>query len=451
MRVLATVDTVGGVWSYALELARALAPEGVAFHLAAMGAPASEAQRAEAAAAGNVTLHESAYRLEWMPDPWDDVKEAGGWLLELEATLAPDLVHLNGYAHGALPWASPLLVVGHSDVLSWWRAVHREPPPPEWTRYRDAVRRGLHSADLVVAPSAAMLDALRRHYGPLPPSRVIYNGRSPAQATPAEKRPVVLAAGRLWDEAKNLAALAAIAPELPWPVLVAGDEAPPDRRAAEWESGRVADRATIAGADGAGPGRPRGGRAAGDAAAPESHAGRVPCAAPGSSSGPATRTGEQRPAPSSTPPLPHSPIQHLGRLPQDALASEMQTASTFAAPALYEPFGLAALEAGLAGCALVLGDIPSYREIWGDAALRVDPRRPDALRDALLRLIEDEALRREMGERARRRALGFSRDRLGRGYAAAYARLLSLPGRGRRRASWTGAPPPPADESGVAV
>ena len=54
-------------------------------------------------------------------------------------------------------------------------------------------------------------------------------------------------------------------------------------------------------------------------------------------------------------------------------------AGIYALPAVYEPFGLSVLEAALSGCALVLGDIPSLREIWGDAALFVPPSDHEAL------------------------------------------------------------------------
>jgi glycogen synthase len=48
-------------------------------------------------------------------------------------------------------------------------------------------------------------------------------------------------------------------------------------------------------------------------------------------------------------------------------------ASIYALPARYEPFGLSALEAALSGCALILGDIPSLREVWLEAAPYVSP------------------------------------------------------------------------------
>ena len=95
-------------------------------------------------------------------------------------------------------------------------------------------------------------------------------------------------------------------------------------------------------------------------------------------------------------------------------------------PARYEPFGLCALEAGLAGCALVLGDIPSLREVWGGAALYVDPDDEALLERVLNRLIEDAELRDEMSHRARKRAALYTVERMADGYNQLYASLLSV-------------------------
>jgi len=90
-----------------------------------MGGFLKASQAHEAAQISNLTLYESHYKLEWMEDPWTDVEEAGAWLLELAQRVQPDLVHLNNYVHGALPWSVPVLMVGHSCVLSWWQAQRR--------------------------------------------------------------------------------------------------------------------------------------------------------------------------------------------------------------------------------------------------------------------------------------------------------------------------------------
>lgn len=226
-RILMTTDAVGGVWHYALELCRGLREHGVEVLLAAMGPRADADQRADAHALDNVTLHESDYRLEWMDAPWADVDRAAEWLCGLENEFAPDLIHLNGYAHGALAWRAPVVVVAHSCVLSWWRAVRGHEAPAEWQRYRTAVRAGLHAATTVIAPTRAMLASLVRNYGALPRSEVIPNGCSPTHFIAVEKEPFILSAGRLWDEAKNVGQLARVAPTLAWPVRVAGDLQPP--------------------------------------------------------------------------------------------------------------------------------------------------------------------------------------------------------------------------------
>lgn len=223
-----TADTVGGVWTYALELTRALAPHGVRVLLAAMGARLSPDQREQTRKLSNVDVIESDFRLEWMDQPWEDVRRAGDWLLDLEASVKPGLVHLNGYAHGAWPWQAPAVVTAHSCVLSWWRAVKGEAAPPEWDRYRAEVTRGLHAADLVIAPSHAMLRALRECYGALPRATVIANGVRAEAFRSGRKEPFVLSAGRLWDEAKNIAALDRVAGWLPWPIRVAGEQRRPD-------------------------------------------------------------------------------------------------------------------------------------------------------------------------------------------------------------------------------
>lgn len=298
-------------------------------------------------------MFESAYRLEWMAEPWEDVARAGRWLRGLEEQVRPDVVHLNGYAHAALPWCAPTVVVGHSCVLSWWESVHGEAAPPEWGRYCEAVAHGLRSADRVVAPSAAMLEALGRHYGPLPTSRVIPNGRDPSLFAPGAKEEMVLSVGRLWDQAKNTVALAAVAPDLPWPVYLAGEEKHPDG-------------------------------------------------------------GEAR----------HDGVRLLGRLTPRELAPWFARAAVYALPARYEPFGLSAVEAGLAGCALVLGDIPSLREVWGDAAVFVPPDDTAALREALLGLMRDGERRCRLAARARQRALRYTPGRMADGYLRAYGELL---------------------------
>jgi glycosyltransferase involved in cell wall biosynthesis len=368
MKLLLQADAVGSVLEVALELARGLAARGVRVALATEGAPLPPAHRAAVAAVPGLVHHESLYRLEWMEDPWEDVARAGDWLLALERRERPDLVHLSSSAHGALPFHSPRVLLAHSSVLSRHEAVRGTAAPPSWDRYRAAVRAGLQGADALVAPSEAMAHALLRHHGPLPRPRVILHGRDPARYPPGDKLPLVLAAGRLEDEANNAAAVARAAPRCPWPVAIAGALA----------------------------------------LAPET--------------APRARAA---PAPAVPPPEALRPGQAhlLGRLDAETLARWMGRAAIFAHPARYEPFGLAALEAALCGCALVLGDVESLRELWDGAALFVPPGDDAALAGALRALAADERGRAVFAAAGRARALRLGAARMTEAYLALYRSL----------------------------
>lgn len=226
--VLMTADAVGGVWSYALGLCAAL-PD-IRFVLATLGPRPQPAQRAALARLGNAILAESEFRLEWMAGAEADIIASRRWLEALADRHGADLVHVNGYAQARLSGARPVIAVAHSDVISWWMAVRGKPAPVEWNGYRREVVRGLEAAARVVAPTRAMLDDLRRQYGmPLSNAAVIANGIDVGAFSSRPKRPLIMAAGRIWDEAKNLRLLDEIAPSLAWPIEIAGDAAHPEQ------------------------------------------------------------------------------------------------------------------------------------------------------------------------------------------------------------------------------
>lgn len=232
-RILMTADAVGGVWTYAMDLAGAMRSRGVQVTLAVMGPRMHDSQRAEAASRA-IDVVEAPYRLEWMEDPWMDVERAGPWLLSLADRVEADLVHLNGFCHAALPWKVPTVVVAHSCVRTWWRGVHGDAAPGAWDTYSMRVAEGLRQASLLVAPTRALLEDVQAEYDVRVPCAVVPNGSSavrtdgPAAPATAKER-FVFSAGRLWDEAKNFDALSSAAPHLDWPVYLAGDVEGPTR------------------------------------------------------------------------------------------------------------------------------------------------------------------------------------------------------------------------------
>ncbi len=103
----------------------------------------------------------------------------------------------------------------------------------------------------------------------------------------------------------------------------------------------------------------------------------------------------------------------------------MRRAAVFVSPSLYEPFGLAALEAARSGAALVVSDIPTYREIWDGAALFFDPRSPEALAACLDTLARDPALREQLAAAAGENALHFTPAAQTEGLLAAYSATMA--------------------------
>jgi glycosyltransferase involved in cell wall biosynthesis len=118
-------------------------------------------------------------------------------------------------------------------------------------------------------------------------------------------------------------------------------------------------------------------------------------------------------------------LQMLGSLDSATLAAWYSRAAVYALPARYEPFGLTALEAALSGCALILGDIPSLREVWGTAARFVPPGDTDYLRDTLNEFLANQSLRERFAARAMSRARHFTPSRQVHEYLTLYRLLLA--------------------------
>jgi glycogen(starch) synthase len=111
----------------------------------------------------------------------------------------------------------------------------------------------------------------------------------------------------------------------------------------------------------------------------------------------------------------------LGPLHPQSLHAAFSASCVYIASSVYEPFGLAPLEAALCGCAVVARDLPSFREVWGDAALYFE----DAgdLQLILTELASDQALLHRAQANAMERAQFFSGTRMACSYISLYRDL----------------------------
>ena len=116
-------------------------------------------------------------------------------------------------------------------------------------------------------------------------------------------------------------------------------------------------------------------------------------------------------------------VVFTGRIPDEDVVALYSGARCLVFPSLYEGFGFPVLEAMACGCPVVTSTSSSLPELAGDAALLVDAYDPAAIAAAMRRLVEDDALRRELRERGLRRAAEFTWERTARETMVVYARV----------------------------
>jgi glycosyltransferase involved in cell wall biosynthesis len=348
-RVVLTTDAVGGVWQYSLDLARGFGQRNIETVLIVLGPAPSDAQRGALRGIPSLELVESDLPLEWTAHDAHEFHQGMRRLAQLVRRYRPDIVHLNSPALAtSSAYDMPVVVVAHSCVATWWRAVRSGPMPDDFAWRRAATRQGLESADQIIAASNSFAAALRATYGQGFEIAVVPNGRN-GSGIRRDKRRLVLTAGRLWDEGKNALMLDRAAGHLDVPVFAAGPIAGPDGGTAKF-----------------------------------------------------------------------SHLSLLGTLDDAAMAGWHAGAAVFASAARYEPFGLAVLEAAQAGAALVLSDIPSFRELWDEASIFVDVDDERGWIRSLRMLLESADTAARWGAAARARAARYSTDRMVAGTLAAY-------------------------------
>jgi glycosyltransferase involved in cell wall biosynthesis len=347
-----TVDAVGGVWRYSLDLAQALGTRGVATILAVLGPAPSAAQRTEAEAIAGVTLVSTGEALDWLTDDAASVQRAATAIGALADAHGAQLLHVNQPAlAAALPGAQPVVAVAHGCVATWWDAARPGVPlDPKFAWHRTLAAQGLRRADRIVAPSAAYARAVARLYGLRDAPLVVHNGGLPAPASTTPTRDIAFTAGRLWDEVKRTPLLDAAAARLAIPFIAAGATRAPHGQSVAVEH-----------------------------------------------------------------------LHPLGELDQPALAAILAARPVFVSAASFEPFGLAVLEAAQAGCALVLSDIATFRELWDGAAHFVSGDDPADYADAVTTLIGDPARRQSLGAAANERAARYTIDAMADAMLAIYA------------------------------
>jgi glycogen synthase len=347
LHVLVTADTLSGYWTYARELVTGLVSRNVRVTLVTFGEIPLPDHIAWMDRLHSLEFRPTAFRLEWMDEAPKDFQESSAFLANLVAEVRPDILHLHQFRYGNLFVNVPRVIVAHGDLISWAQSVQAKTPrPTQWSNsYRNTVIQGIAAADAVVAPSEWMLDSIQANYVCPRRGEVIYPGRNPIFFNPyIGKDDSVLSIGRLIDAGRQVSLLTQHAHSVPVCIVGSEQTVPVPRIPIRADVKVSTDRTMLA------------------------------------IRGPQTEA---------------------------QLRALYSRAAVYAATPRYEPLGTALIDAAFSRCAIVANDIPSFREMWGDAALYFRTNDASSLAATLRQLDTNRALRQAYADRA----LAHARER----------------------------------------
>ena len=113
-------------------------------------------------------------------------------------------------------------------------------------------------------------------------------------------------------------------------------------------------------------------------------------------------------------------------VPEGEKRAYLEAAAIYCAPNLGgESFGIVVVEGMAAGCAVVASALPAFAHVLGEAGVLTKPGDADGLAGALIQVLDDATLRRELQDRATQRVARFDRAAVLDGYLAAYQAALA--------------------------
>lgn len=101
-------------------------------------------------------------------------------------------------------------------------------------------------------------------------------------------------------------------------------------------------------------------------------------------------------------------VVFVGHVDSDVLARLMAASLALVYTSLFEGFGIPILEAFYAETAVITSDVTSMPEVAGDAAILVDPLKPDDIASAMSAIVDNKGLREQLIAKGRQRRTLFS-------------------------------------------
>ncbi|MEG6522890.1 glycosyltransferase family 4 protein [Desulfotomaculum sp. 1211_IL3151] len=118
-------------------------------------------------------------------------------------------------------------------------------------------------------------------------------------------------------------------------------------------------------------------------------------------------------------------VHFTGYVNDEHLPLLYNMALAFVYPSIYEGFGLPPLEAMSCGTPVITSNTSSLPEVVGDAGIRVNPHQTEQLAEAIHKVLDTEAVRAELSQRALLQAAKFSWEKCARETLQIYRECLT--------------------------
>lgn len=115
---------------------------------------------------------------------------------------------------------------------------------------------------------------------------------------------------------------------------------------------------------------------------------------------------------------------YTGHVSDSEAAALYNGAKVFVFPSRYEGFGIPVLEAMSCGCPVITAGCSSLPEVAGEAGILFDGDDNEALVEAMLRVLDEDALRKSMSEKGLERSRLFSWEKTAEATRKVYEKVL---------------------------
>ena len=101
-------------------------------------------------------------------------------------------------------------------------------------------------------------------------------------------------------------------------------------------------------------------------------------------------------------------VEFIGFIPDEDLNDFYNSLNAFIVPTLYDGFTMPGLESMACGCPIIGSKMAAIPEVFGNAGIKINPKNPKEIADAILKLKNSKKLQMELSKKSYERSKSFT-------------------------------------------